>query len=546
VANNIGSLAVQITGNSTGLTKALHAAESGVKHSMGKIAAIATGVGAGLFAGFSIGSFVLDSIKIASEMEDVAASFKTMTGSATEGETLFRDIEDASDAMRMNVKDTAEAAKGLFSAGIGSDQIVPTLKLMGDMAMGDAEKLKTLSQAYAKVVDDGIVSSRTMRAFAGAGVFLGDEIAKGMGLNKGEFQEALKEGKVGLRDLQKAMLAVTGEGGKMFGAAEERAKTFAGKIDALQNMWEDFKWDFGGMLIDELGLKGLVDALTSGLGMGRKNLDEFRPILREIKNIAKEIGRALFSAFANATIAASELANVIATISGDKTASGEHGPTAMMYQGLRKQVGKLVFGGGQKRDSDIIDTGKLAAQFTKLGDMLDGVVGNGSRIGGASGIGRGDALRQMGEEARKAGEAFKLAAIAATEADKQFMKGVMERAFPVNTMKNELKEIRDRANRGAFNVKGGGIAADQAQADIFDKFVKDFSSAVQLSSVALQDSADAVSAISNHRMGGRQDPQARAAAALDQLVAMEKENQRINAAKAAAVNNWIIKNGPLP
>lgn len=574
MATNIGSLAVQITGSSAGLSTALKQAESGVKHSMAKIAAIATGVGAGLFAGFSFGSFILDSIKIAGEMEDIAASFKTMTGDAAEGEQLFRDIEDASDSMRMSVKDTAEAAKGLFSADVAADQIVPTLRLLGDIAMGDADKLKTLSQAYAKVVDDGIVSSRTLRAFAGAGVFLGGDIAKAMGLDKNEFKEALEDGKVGLRDLQAAMLAATGEGGKFFGGIEKRMGTFAGKLDALSNMWEDFKWDLGDILIEELGLKGLLDGLTNGLGVGRKNLDQFRPIISSIKDIVIEIATALAIGLQNAAIAAAQLVNILNKIEPEGsgiggTTFGQKTPNwwerNASLGGLSNQIfGESKFGratsflgpggggwahrkmfggvaeGSGKKPGDIFDTEKMAKKFKALGDLLAGV-GAKEKTNWIE-----DIFNSAGESAKKLDEAFKQAAISAMAADKKFVQGAMDKAFPLEAMRREAGDLRKNL---AWNMNGaakGDIAFNAEAAGIFDKFVKDFGGAVQLSSVALQDSSDAVSAISRNRIGGKMDLQARAAAALDQLVVMEKENQRINAAKAAAIQNWIIKNGPLP
>jgi tape measure domain-containing protein len=548
VANNIGSLAVQITGNSTGLTKALHAAESGVKHSMGKIAAITTGVVGGLFAGFSIGSFVLDSVKIAGEMEDVASSFKTMTGSATEGEALFRDLEDASDAMRMNVKDTAEAAKGLFSADVAADQIVPTLKLIGDLSLGSADNLKTLSAAYAKVVDDGAVSSRTMRAFAGAGVHLASEMAKGMGLDRNEFKEALEDGKVSLRDLQQAMVAAAGEGGKFFGATERRMETFAGKVDALQNMWEDFKWDFGGMLVDELGLKGMVDALTAGLGHGKDNIDSMRPIIREIKDLALEFGEALFKGLANAAIAAAELVNIMNRLTPEGkgiggSTFGQNDPNWLERNttvgGLSGQIGggdnwarrnlswlgpgggalahRKTFGGmmegSEKSGLDIFDTQKMAQRFKALGTMIEELNPRNKMTGSI--------WANMAQSAIKAGKAFEVVANSATNADRKRIDEFGRKANPVKEMMKEWDDIMRLSKLGEFG--GKGPAFEQALADMFQNFAGDIKSTVQLSSAALKDSVEAVSAISENRTGGRDNLPARAAQAAEQALQLHKQ-----------------------
>jgi len=471
---------------------------------------VAGGVG-GLLAGFSLGSFVIDSIKIAAEMEDIAASFKTMTGDAVTGEALFKDIEQATDEMRMNLKATADAAAGLFSADVAADQLVPTLRLLGDLARGDEVKLKALALAYGKVADEGTVSSRALLAFGAQGVHIQRGLEKVMGLDSGGIKKALDDDAVSFGHLQRAMVAATSEGGIFFKGLEHRADTFKGKIDLLGNSWEDFKWDLGKILIDELGLNGFVETLTKGLDAGRDNLGEFRPLIREMKSLAISFGEALFDAFKHGSLAASKLINLLNTLSltGDGKSPGESGTPDINGRkwtwtdrnlnlgGLMDQIavndtshwkeswlGSIGlsgeastarrFGrpsdmwGESKKSTDLLDTAKLQEEFENFKKSLFG----------KKGWDWNDVWGTMAKHAKEASEGLRLASEESrklADAQKKLAQGIRDDMNPFEKVRREIAELQEAGLKGAFKVaplphwdaKQAAADARQVEADTF-------------------------------------------------------------------------------
>lgn len=532
-STNIGSLAVQITGSTTGLSTALKTAENDVKKSTTKMAkevqgksiggkllgglgkgmggaasmighpiTMAAGGAASLLGGISLSGFLLDSIKIAAEMEDIAASFKTLLGSAAEGDALFRQIEDTADGMRMNVKDAAEAAKDLLGVDVEGDQITPTLRMLGDLALGDAEKMKTLAAAYAQVKDTGEVTERTLKAFRGAGIAIGPELAKSFGVGRNELSMLIEDGKIGFRDLQKALMNMTGEGGKFFGGIAARADTLKGKLDMLQNSWSDFKWDLGQMLIDEFGLKGIVDSLTGALDTGRDNLEEMRPLVREIATAFKEAAKSAF-------IMGMEMARAIAQTMDMIDRLGDKGKddsifsiTGNMRTGAKglNNLNRSLGGGKSSSDPGQWEAGfnKIINQLKPLFDMELPKKSFGEEIW--------DGMAKAAKEAGKVHESMKLAAVEASKKDLEIGRGIRERMDPLGQMRKELHEMGELGVRGGFGAGADENTMNFARMEIFNKFADKMGGQLQIASAAMKDSSEAIEAIARNRMGqGKED-----------------------------------------
>jgi tape measure domain-containing protein len=147
-----------------------------------------------------------------------------MLGDAAKAKELFADIRELAAKTPLETKDLADAAKSLLGVGIAADQIVPTLKALGDLAGGQGEKLQRVAQIYGKVREEGKVSVETLQQLAENGIPLTDAFAKVLKKSAAEVRGLAEEGKVGFSDFQRAILSATGEGGRFFGLMDERAR----------------------------------------------------------------------------------------------------------------------------------------------------------------------------------------------------------------------------------------------------------------------------------------------------------------------------------
>lgn len=601
MATTIGSLAVQITGNTSGLASALRTAGTQVQKfqtDMAKGRGLAGGLagaaapyramlgvggsvargalggltstpallgaagvaGGAALLGSHVAGIVTDSVKIAANFEDLRTSFKVMLGDAEQAKALFADIQKFAAATPMTTGQLAESAKGLLGAGTAADQIIPTLRMLGDLALGDGEKLKSLVLVYGQVRGMGRLMGDDFKQFVQSGGLsgLGEALAQTLKVPLAQVRPLMEEGKVSFADLQRAMISMTSQGGRFFGGMAEGAKTFNGVVSTLKDNWELLLGVIGQAIIDEFGLKDVVTSLSALLEKGQGMGDQIRPLLRDLKDGAVEFGDALFTGLANSVVMAAQLVNWLNRVQkslgiGDQAGRGpveklldwqvEQGTIGGAF-GLTEGPLNWVGPGGvahalkrnlypmltdvtspEGRPDDLIDVKKIAEKAKELAAALKEAIRGGAVEGG-------NWLAQSIERSLKGGSAAGVVPDreGLTANDLNRLKGLRADFDPVGAMRAELGELAKLHAKGGFANEQPGLF-EHAAANVFNKFAKDIGDSAKLASAALKGSAEAVSAIARHRTGN-QDPQARVVNVLEQM--RELQRQELEAAREVA------------
>jgi tape measure domain-containing protein len=621
MATDIGTIAIQISASSFGLHKELKRSEAdlgsfrrnvertfgggsggsigramfgGISSGLGGMLssmtrmlssplAMLSGAGLGIAGGFSLGSIVTDSIRLAAEIEDTAASFKVMLGDAERAKGLFSEIRQMAASTPLTTQELADSAKALLGVGTEADQIIPTLRMLGDLAQGDGVKLRALAVVYGQVKGAGRLMGQDFLQFVNQGVNVGGELAKVLGVSNAEVRSLMSEGKISFGDLQRALIGMTSEGGRFFGLMEERSKTFNGLLSTLKDNWQNLLASLGQAIIEEFDLKPAMQRLSEILDRGKDGVGDLRPMLRDIKEAAAEFGDALYNGLANSVVAAAELVN---TLNRLKSAMGEDGWDVKGWVGGRgpnflernatlggvighlgfpetgRSLGWLGPGGGAwgtrqllgdlanpsaPRDGDLINVQDIANKLKGLRDQFKGIgEGIGSETARAMVPILGGA---MSAEFKRLTQQVRAESDKLTKDQIDRIKDIRAEVDPVGEMRRQLAEWERIIDIGLANGEAFGQEEYQAGiASIFNKFVGDIMDDVKLAGVALKDSSEAVSAIAQHRVGGATDPQERAAAALDALVAKQQRLVEINDAIHTALTGkkFFVANDRLP
>jgi tape measure domain-containing protein len=415
---------------------------------LGSLLAGGVGAGVGLAGALGVASaasglagLVVDSVKLAASVEDTATDFRVMLGDAAKAKELFADIRELAAKTPLETKDLADAAKSLLGVGIAADQIVPTLKALGDLAGGQGEKLQRVAQIYGKVREEGRVSGETLQQLTENQIPLTDAFAKVLGKSAAEVRGLAEEGKIGFSDLQRAILSATGEGGRFFGLMDERSKTFNGLLSTLRDNWDQLKASFGQMVIDEFGLKGLLQGLADSTDTAKDNLEGIRPLMHEIAEACKEAARDLYEggwAFARA-------------IAQAKDAIGEINAS---YRGLRDfGVSVLTFGGrlggGVGGGSDM---GPAEATVDRLKQQFDKIWGAGAGLFSSSA--ETSLIPIVGglgvDFGKAAGASLKVEADRLTREQIKQVRDYKESFDPLLKVVRELGDLKKIADRGGF------------------------------------------------------------------------------------------------
>jgi tape measure domain-containing protein len=451
---SVGKFRKEVEGHSAGIAASV---EGGILGAFGKLTAIGAGLGGGVFAGLSLAGLVTDSVKLAASVEDTQTSFKVLLGDADEAAKLFKEIRDLAAATPLTSRDLADAAKSLLQVGVSADQIEPTLRALGDLASGSSEKLKELAVIYGQVKGKGKLATEELNQFAEHGVNLREDLARTLNVSMAELPGKLEEGAVQFRDLQGAIIGATSEGGRFFESMKEGSQTLTGKLSTLKDNWETLLANVGALIVDEFGLKGLVDSLAKLTEAGNDGVESWRPAFREIAGLARKIGEDLLAGgftfaqeMAKAKDAIGEIRADYERIKGITLGTpaalgaarlgivSQQGPNATT--GVPAALGALgVAGGGMAAgptEQWLIDLKKKIAQV--LGKPPEGWAG----------------LRGWGDIGAKIGDAAgkkMLQEIAsATDADFKKVAAIRDEFDPVGKIDKELEALRGMLERGAF------------------------------------------------------------------------------------------------
>lgn len=202
--------------------------------------------GLALGAGFTM--LAKTGIEAAMTMEGLNAEFKVMTGSAERAAGVIREISDFAAKTPFDKLGLSRAAKTLMSFGLQSEKVVPTLKMLGDIAGADQNKLNGLALVFGQIQSTGRLMGQDLLQLINQGFNPLTEISKQTGMSVAELKKAMERGAISADMVTLAFKSATSAGGLFYGNLEAQSQTLQGRIStlkdnfvtALQNMAEAF------------------------------------------------------------------------------------------------------------------------------------------------------------------------------------------------------------------------------------------------------------------------------------------------------------------
>ena len=202
--------------------------------------------GLAIGAGFTL--LAKTGLDAAMSMESLNAQFTVMAGSAERSRDLIAEISDFAAKTPFSKLGLADAGKTLMAFGLSSEKVVPTLRMLGDVAGADQNKLKGLALVFGQIQSTGKLMGPDLLQLINQGFNPLTEISKQTGIAVADLKKAMEQGAISADMVTAAFKSATSEGGLFFGNLEAQSQTFAGKIStlkdnfvtALQNMAEAF------------------------------------------------------------------------------------------------------------------------------------------------------------------------------------------------------------------------------------------------------------------------------------------------------------------
>ena len=170
-----------------------------------------------------------------SQMEQYTTNFTTMLGSQESAVQKVEELKKFAASTPLSMDDLAKGTQTLLAFGVESENSTKILRQLGDIALGDADKMQRLSTAFGKATAAGKVTGDTVQQMIDAGWNPLIQISKAAGETMEETQKRMSAGTVSVEELQAAMEAVTSGTGQFAGGMEAASHTTQGLISTLQD-----------------------------------------------------------------------------------------------------------------------------------------------------------------------------------------------------------------------------------------------------------------------------------------------------------------------
>lgn len=296
---NTRDLLVRINGDASGLKKALgevdkettnaEKGQSAFGKTMGGVAVAGKLVaGAALAAGTAIAGAGILGVKSAGDFEQSRVAFEVMLGSADKARKLMSEIATFAKETPFELPEVVTGAKQLLAFGVAQENILPTMRRLGDIAAGVGVPVGQLTNVFGQVKVAGRLMGQDLLQFTNAGVPMIEALAKTMGKPQEEIKKLVEQGKVGFPEVEAAIASLTDNGGKFGGMMEKQSKTFGGVVSNIKD-------GFGQILRSAVGISSSGD-ITEG-GIFDRVKDAAEKALPVIQKVAENIGPAVMKGF---------------------------------------------------------------------------------------------------------------------------------------------------------------------------------------------------------------------------------------------------------
>lgn len=167
-------------------------------------------------------------VTVAADAERAAVSLEVMVGSAGQAKQMLSEIYELARVSPFGSKDFLSGSQVLMQYGVAAEAVLPAMKILGDIAAGDSEKLKLMTLAYGQMAATGRLMGQELRQMINAGFNPLQQISEMTGESMASLKKRMEDGGLSAAEVAKAFQAATEAGGRFHGMTERLARTTTG------------------------------------------------------------------------------------------------------------------------------------------------------------------------------------------------------------------------------------------------------------------------------------------------------------------------------
>ena len=258
-------------------------------------------IGAAVVGAFSVqkaAEFAGAVVNVRGEIEALEKSFVVLAGH--KGIPLFNEIRAFATDTTFQLGDLAKGAQTLMAFNIEADRVMPILRQIGDISMGNVDKFNSLVLAFAQMSSTGKLMGQDLLQMINAGFNPLTVISDKTGKSIAQLKKEMETGGITAEMVADAFQSATAAGGKFNGMLEDQSKGIKGLKSNLEGAWEEALNSIGEK--NEEVIKGSIQGVTLLV----QNYEKVGEVLATII--------ALYGSYKAAVIATEVVSNSVTTV----------------------------------------------------------------------------------------------------------------------------------------------------------------------------------------------------------------------------------------
>ena len=244
-------------------------------------------------AASELSNVVKSGLEYNATMQSYLTNFKVMLGSEEQAAEKLAEIRKMAASTPFSLDDLTSGTQTLLQFGIAVDDTTGVLQQLGDISLGNADKLQTLVRAYGKMSSAQKVTLENVTMMIDAGFNPLNQICNATGESMADLYKRISDGKVSFAELESAVASATSQGGQFYNGMLEASQTFSGRMSTLKDNVSALTGELTSGLFEALGeLVVKVNEAAVSLLDDEEKMSQLKDTLGNLASVVTAAGAA--------------------------------------------------------------------------------------------------------------------------------------------------------------------------------------------------------------------------------------------------------------
>ncbi|GHT62751.1 hypothetical protein FACS189451_07850 [Bacteroidia bacterium] len=244
------------------------------------------------------------------QIESFQISFETLIGSKDKAGAFFSEIKDFATKTPLMLDDLAKNAQTLLGFGVETEKVIPILKQIGDVTMGNKDRFNAMSLAFSQMYATGKLMGQDLLQMVNAGFNPLKIISEQTGKSISQLKDEMSDGAISAEMVAQAFADVTAEGGKFHGMLQKQSEGINGMKAQFQGAIQD--------MLNEMG-ESSQKLYTDGLNIATTLVKNYETVGKVLVGLIATYGSYKAAVIAVTTVEKAQAISRLAHIKGMTT-----------------------------------------------------------------------------------------------------------------------------------------------------------------------------------------------------------------------------------